>query len=311
MKKVLIYYVWGLLVACACFSSCSEDELVADPANGETMYDPEGGEEGSVGAAIDAFYEKYGTKILYDFKESDLAFNWNRISEKWFVPADQSGDYIQRMVTNIDEALSDYPASFVKKFFPYRIFLVDSICDRSDYKASALEDVLELGTHAIAVAHVGKDMDDLSDDDWTEIKSALKTSLVNSILNTTGAEPTEFISLCEASFMEYGEPDPEGEFTDTEYGMYKATLVGGSVMDYYGYIFIMRVDDETDFGSYVSFLMSKTKTYMDRVFTRFPKVKKRATLVYQFMLEYADTDLIEFQNQTCPDDPLPANYFNQ
>ena len=75
--------------------------------------------------------------------------------------------------------------------------------------------------------------------------------------------------------------------------------------------YIMKPSNNEDFGYYVSFIMKTPKTKIDRVFERFPKVKNRASLAYKFMLERAGTDLIEFQRSTCPDDPLPLDYFSR
>lgn len=296
----------------AAMVSCSEDSLTADPSLSETIYDREGDDAGALGAQINDFYDKYGAKILYKFNASDLNFDWSSIDAKWYTPADQSGDYISRMITYLDEtALADYPAAFVKKFLPYRIFLVDSLCDRSEYNEDYLTDYLELDTHGIAIAKVGPRMDEMSDDDWSTLKESVNTSLMNSILATTGVEPTEFQALNEATFMIDYLEDPEGEFSAEEYSCFSATLVGATIMEFWGEVYIMAPSDQQDFGYYVAYIMNNTKSKLDRVFARFPIVKRRAALVYEFMLDNADTDLIEFQNQACPSDPLPLGYFSK
>lgn len=294
-------------------TGCSKDDLTPDPELNKSVFDSESAEAGSLGEMVNAFYEKYGSKILYDFKSTDMNFDWQTTQTRWYVPAVQDGDYIKRMITYLSEStFTDYPDSFVKKFLPSRIFLVDSICDRASYDASSLADIVEMkNSHAMVVAHVGTDMDDMDDSDWDNIKSGANTALMNSILSTTGVEPTDFNAMSEAYFMIDYVEDPEGEFTAVEYSCYSVVCVNAPTMEMWGEVYIMRPSDQQDFGYFVSFLMNTPKSKMDRVFARFPKVKKRAALAYEFMLENADTDLIEFQNQTCPDDKLPANYFVQ
>lgn len=309
-------------------SSCGEDSLSVDDSLSSTMYDAEGGAEGSLGAQIDAFYEKYGSKIIYKFSATDLSFGWTSKKELWYVPADTTGNYISRMITKLDEELlSDYPAEFVKKFMPYRIFLCDSLCSSDDYSSSYLEDVYEVKTHGMALSHVGPDMDEMSDADWAEVKSSINSLILGSVMSTAGVEPTEFNGLYTSYGVESEAVDPEGEFTNAEYSLLNTGLVGGSIWDSYyssneyvcgltktepnGISLIFRNGDDGDFGYYINFIINNKKAYLDKVFARFPVVKKKARLVYEYMHDNTDTNLIEYQNNLCPDDPIPSGYFIQ
>lgn len=307
-----ILYAWCIVMTVA-ITACSEDSLTSIDDLNSTIYDPESTGNEAIDSQINAFYKKYGSKILYDFQSSDLYFGWSSSDVKWYVPVKQEGSetYIKRMVSFLeDDALNEYPPAFTKKFLPYRIFLVDSICDNKEY--SKLVDVLELKTHGIVIAHVSKDMDDLKEKDWQGMKSSINTALLNSIYTAVGVEPTDFNATNEAYFIIDVLQDPLGEFTDLEYSCYSATVInatpiyGGDILYY-----IMNPSNNEDFGYYVSFIMKTPKTKIDRVFERFPKVKNRAALAYKFMLERAETDLIEFQRNTYPDDPLPADYFSR
>lgn len=310
MIKRLRYLLYaGAFIAA--ISACSEDISLLDELS-ETIYDTSATGNETLDKRINAFYDKYGSKILYDFQSSDLWFGWSSNDVKWYVPVKKEGSepYIEKIIDVLEgeDVLGQYPSDFVKKYFPFRVFLVDSICDDKTYKENKLKDVLELKTHGIAIAHISEDMDELDEDAWGEIKTAINTSLMNSIFTSIGTEPTEFLDSNEAGFINEIESDPEEEFTDFEYTCYTATIVTGEVV--YG-VYIMGPGDEEDFGSYVAFIMQNSKTKLDRVFGRFPAVKARATLAYKFMLEKGGTDLIEFQNKTYPDDPLPSGYFTR
>lgn len=307
-----ILYAWCIVMTVA-ITACSEDSLTPIDELNSTIYDPESTGKTAVDTQINAFYEKYGSKILYDFPASDLYFGWSSSDIKWYVPVEKEGSesYIKRMISFLEnDALNEYPPAFTKKFLPYRIFLVDSVCNNKEY--SKLVDVLELKTHGIVIAHVSKDMDDLKEKDWQGMKSSINTALLNSIYTAVGVEPTDFNATNEARFMIDVLQDPLGEFTDLEYSCYSATVINASPI-YGGDIlyYILKPSTNEDFGYYVSFIMKTPKTKIDRVFERFPKVKNRAALAYKFMLERAETDLIEFQRSTCPDDPLPIDYFSR
>lgn len=309
-----ILYAWCIVMTVA-ITACSEDSLTSIDELNSTIYDPESTGNEAIDSQINAFYKKYGSKILYDFQSSDLYFGWSSSDVKWYVPVKQEGSetYIKRMVSFLeDDALNEYPPAFTKKFLPYRIFLVDSICDNKEYLKSKLMKVLELKTHGIVISQVSKDMDALTESDWQAMKSSINTALLNSIYTAVGVEPTDFNASSEATFMIDLLEDPLGEFTDLEYSCYSATVINATPVYFEGELFyIMKPSNNEDFGYYVSFIMKTTKTKIDRVFERFPKVKNRAALAYKFMLERAETDLIEFQRNTYPDDPLPADYFSR
>ena len=170
-----ILYAWCVVMTVA-ITACSEDSLSPIDELNSTIYDLVSTESGTADAMINEFYEKYESKILYDFKTSDLFFGWSSSETKWYIPVKQEEDetYIKRIISFLEnDALSVYPVDFTKKFLPYRIFLVDSICDNKEYTESLLKDVLELKTHGIVIAHISKDMDDLEEDDWQEMSLSL------------------------------------------------------------------------------------------------------------------------------------------
>ena len=309
-----ILYAWCIVMAVA-ITACSEDSLTSIDELNSTIYDPESTGNEAIDSQINAFYKKYGSKILYDFQSSDLYFGWSSSDVKWYVPVKQEGSetYIKRMVSFLeDDALNEYPPAFAKKFLPYRIFLVDSVCDNKEYLKSKLVKVLELKTHGIVISQVSKDMDALTESDWQAMKSSINTALLNSIYTAVGVEPTDFNASSEVTFMIDLLEDPLGEFTDLEYSCYSATVINANPVYFEDELYyIMKPSNNEDFGHYVSFIMKTPKTKIDRVFERFPKVKNRATLAYKFMLERAETDLVEFQRNTCPDDPLPVDYFSR
>ena len=110
-------------------------------------------------------------------------------------------------------------------------------------------------------------------------------------------------------FDEEEDADPEGEFDAYHYVLYTNGFVGSNAFLEYGYF--MPHKDGDDLGDYLSFLMSTPKSEMDRIFARFDIVKQRAFLIADFMVKEMEMDPVALQNSFCPNDPLPAGYFDK
>lgn len=308
IRKIL--YTLACAGCVVLMSACSEDALSPIDELGKTIYDPTQAEEGTVDAKINHFYEKYGSRVLYRFTPVDLAFAWSINAPKWYAPVKEGNEaYIERMMDFLEkDVFSEYPEAFIRKFLPYRIFLVDSICDSPTYKESALKDMMELKTHAIAIAHISPDMETI---DWKKMQSGVTTGIMNNIYNSVSHKPTEFISLAPGGFMLWLSEDPLNEFPTEEFTLYNVGLVGANdaVLEYYGAY--MYPTEQEDLGHFISFVMTTPKTRMDKIFARFALVKKRAFLIAKFITEEMEMDPVAMQNTSCPNDKVPADYFTK
>lgn len=295
-------------------SACSESSLSPIDELGKTIYDPSDAPED---ANINAFYEKYGSRILYDFNRSDLAFGWSSSKSYWYAPIKEEYKHYIGDVTLFlkDKAFQKYPDTFIEKYLPFRIFLVDSICSTTTYDKSRLQNVMQVETHGFAIAHLGKEMDTWTEEDWNTLQTNVVEFVLNSIYQSFKENYTvkQFESLQQPwSYMLDIEDDPEGEFSNVEYSLYVNTYVDGEVF----------LDDEvivppynkmaSDLGQYISFILTTPKSKMDKIFARtdFETLKQRALLVASFIKNGLMMDPIAMQNGACPDDPYPADYFN-
>lgn len=296
------------------FTACSEDSLSPMDKLGETIYDPTDSEAGTTNAAINAFYEKYGSKILYDFNASDLNFGWSSSQKYWYAPVKEEYknqvDDIVKFLT--EEAFQDYPDEFIKKFLPYRIFLVEQICNTTEYNEGKLQDVFGLTTHGIAIANVGEKMSTWQKEDWNTLKSKIVGYVMSSIYKSF-ENNSNLVKFGEIKVLEpYFDiaTDPKGEFTDFEYTLYSNGYAGGDlfyevmVMPPYFYI-------ETDLGQFITLILGTPKSKMDNILARFSLLKDRLLLVANFIKEGLEMDPIAMQNSACPNDPYPADYFKK
>lgn len=114
-----ILYAWCIVMTVA-ITACSEGSLTSIDELNSTIYDPESTGNEAIDNQINAFYKKYGSKILYDFPASDLYFGWSNSDIKWYVPVKQEGSetYIERMVSFLEnDALNEYRLHSQKSFF--------------------------------------------------------------------------------------------------------------------------------------------------------------------------------------------------
>ncbi len=316
MIRRLIYNILlcSTVISLMTLSACSESSLSPIDELGGTIYDPSTASED---ANINAFYAKYGSRILYDFNQSDLAFGWSIPRNYWYAPVKAEYKHYISDVTLFlkDKAFQKYPDTFIKKYLPFRIFLVDSICSTTAYDENRLQDVMQVATHGVAIAHLGKDMDKWTEDNWNTLQANVLESVLNSIYQPFKENYTikQFGSLQQPwSYMLSIEDDPQGEFSNVEYSLYANTYVDGAIYMDDGYIIPPYNDTATDLGQYISFILTTSKSKMDKIFARtdFDVLKQRALLVAKFIKNGLMMDPIAMQNEACPDDPYPADYFN-
>jgi hypothetical protein len=308
MIKKLLYAAYALMVIFS-MSACSDDSVSPDDSLTETRYDAEkDSTAGSVGEAINNFYNKYGSKILYNFSSTELAFGWSSVYPKWYAPVKAGNDAnIIKLIKYLeDKVCTQYPTDFIKKYLPFRIFLVDSICDNKTYNAYDLKDILELKTHGVVISHVGSALESYSDADWDVIGNGMITAIMDAIYSKTSV-PTAFTDLRPSTFL-WIESDPQGEFSDFDYTVYSNNLVNGS-KEGLDWGLIIRPSDAGDLGYYISFVTTTPKAKMDKIFARFPKVRTRAQLIATFIKEQLEMDPVAMQNASCPSDPVPADYW--
>lgn len=317
IKKSFYNILWcaGVIVACT-FSACSEDSLTPMDELGKTIYDPANAEAGTTDASINTFYNKYGSKILYTFNASDLTFGWSGgKTNYWYAPVkEQYRHYVDDVVKYLHEkAFQGYPDEFIKRFLPYRIFLVEQICDSKTYDVKRLQDVLKLTTHGIAIANIGEKMNEWSEKDWDKLKSNVVELIMSSIASSfpnnyiltgfDGLRPPYLWAIEISS-------DPENEFTDIEYSLYSNGMAGGAVDLDWGMI-APPTALAPDLGQFITLVLSTPKTKMDRICLRFPLLKQRLFLVAEFIKDVLEMDPIAMQNGSCPNDPYPADYFKK
>lgn len=321
MKKthILIMFACTLVFA---LSSCSDDDPTADPALTQTMFDSNDSNP-EIKAANDSLMAKFGSKVFYKFDIAQFKLDWTtNYSNYAYVPVPEGSEQqVLKMIRFIkDEVFGSYPDKIVSKYLPSRIFLVDSAMKSKKYNA-----YLELPTHAIAISDVGPRLDKWNATKWTTLQTNLVTSMLNTIYDGNKAALAEFMAekdvsqytICYDTYTEedYVFPGDFGKNIASKllYNVYMAgyTNTQGGIWDNLG--MCLKWKDTEDLGNFINFLFNTGKSRFDYLFFTlddFPRLRKRTYLLALFVSESLGLDPVEMQNQNCPDDPVPAGYFD-
>ena len=289
--------------------ACSEDDMTADPELSALPYELPRGEEGSLEELIYTFHERYGTYILYDVTEVDVNTTWEDRLLYEVVPVD-AGAYRDCMVELVsfmmDNVFASYPDEFIGQLLPRRIYFVDTL------KLDAMLNMVLLENHSLVIAGVGEKMAKFTDTDWNDFNMELIGMVLGNLVM-----PQEFYDLIildglygmPGLYIGYYESDPEGEFEDFYYSIYKYGFVGATRDDMFG--MFLAPSEVDDLAAYLVFLMSTPASEIEHVCERFEVIKDRARVVVQALLEDQGLDLVAIQNANNPDDPLASDFFNE
>jgi hypothetical protein len=289
MKKYAIIMPLFLLWIVACDRS--------DPSGTVSVFVNEELDAGDlVGQRIKEMQDKYDIVFRYDFKDSELSYNWTEsLSGMPYPKADPNHvipvlDFIER------EVFSLFPEGFIKKYLQANILLVDSL-KHSYYDDNTItgEDITRwksisghVTRNCLVLSHVSDDFDPTSTalkEDYVSL--FIERMMVNSNL---WPRPDAFAAISEAdasvfspvywagnlgSLSYWWGSSPEGfvqppdvpEPTEVVHEWYRSGILkmgrlgfrGITLYPDYGYLFIIYTGTlGQDFGDYVNFIISKT-----------------------------------------------------
>lgn len=293
-------------------NGCSEDNLTVDESLNAPLLTLPKGEPGSIDEMIYKIYERYGTYVLYKFDEKLIRQEWTTHFFGEYIPVKPGNEeYVREMLTFIQENLFDnYTDDFVRRSLVYKIFLVDSVKESS--LSSSYSDLVA-GEHKYIIANVGPQLDEFTDARWTEIKNLLQNEFVKSFYGAATIKPTQFIAL-RTSGIALGIPttdmDPLGEYDDYTYMFYVAGFVKWKNLSH-GRPNSLTPDESQDFADFLTLLTTNGKTELTNVIKRFDKMKERIMVLVPYLNNVLNLNVVETQNQNCPEDPIPVDFFSQ
>lgn len=204
MKKFRIY---GFLFIVLGFIACSEDNEIGDvPALAPEYTLPQGGSPAD--DRIVAFYNKYGTYILYDYLETDLKWMQTDVNNTWTNYSYTSPDthYVGDMLDLLDKIwFRFYPEEFHKKFLPYKIFLASTLTynngfgDVKNYNSRVVQSQM-------VISNCSEILTTLSDEAKLKLKRDIQNSLWNRWLNEFSI-PNEFYKVSDYNWPASANPE--------------------------------------------------------------------------------------------------------
>lgn len=303
MKKNNIHFVFASIIIF--MIACSKESIILSEELSTPEYDLPKGAPGSIEEKIYNIHQKYGTYILYSFQESDLKKQWSTRWSKWYIPANVNNNlrYVGRFVDFIEEnLLSKFDVNFVRDNFPYKVFLVDSLCDNITYRKARLVNILSNGNNAIAISNVGVASDSWEEADWIKLAIDLNTTFSAFYYSSLTERPIKFIATRSKDIQML--TDPENIDAKYEYSCWSSGYVAGWLNTY------MVPKEEQDFADFMRFVTGTSGKELKRIMNRYPLMKERAMALYIYMRNKMSMDMITTQNNNFPDDKLPLNYFN-
>ncbi len=298
------YFIYIIICFTSILTACEKDTAISEELIAPEYTLPQG-KPGSIDEKIYQIHQKYGTYILYSFDKNDFKRLWTTKWNKWYVPANTNDDlkYVERFVDFIDaNLLSKFDVEFIRNNFPYKVFLVDSLCDNSTYNKRKLVNVLSNGNNALAVSNVGKACDEWKEKDWKQLEIDLNNAFSLYYYSSLTEKPIKFISLRSRDISLLS--DPQDIDTKYNYSCWTAGYVAGWLNTY------LPPKEEQDFADFVRFVTGTTGKELERIMTRFPRMKERAAVLYTYLKNKMNMDMIATQNSNFPEDKLSFNYFN-
>lgn len=233
-----------MLICALSLAACSEETLT--PSEKQEFYEvPQG--TASYDNDIVAFYNKYDSRILYEYEEND--FRWNITSFLIYRYNEPQAGYIAKSVEFIEECLDMWPGSFVKPIMPYYFLLCSKIySSEMGYDANWNWTLIELtydtayGFNHVDFGYASSAFDALTASQKRALKGNFNKSLIAYACEAGRIE-------IPAAFLALSTPSDPGSENPGSYGYNgKGFLEYRSGMTY-GY----------DFGLFVKYLTTMTE----------------------------------------------------
>ena len=316
MKNFINIWICAALFV---FASCSED-INSDPELGGPLYGLSKGEPGSVEELVYNTWEYCGVYYLYDYNQ--FAFqvsNWSGYFNKWYTPIkEENKEMIKDVVNTIQqEVFAGMDGDFIRRNWFVRVFLCDSLCNNYDYSPDDLVETYLENEDMLIIPNIGDRMKGYTEKDWTTWKEAFSNLLISRLYLGATEQPTAFLNLrykdpktgkeVTAIFAPW-ENDPKNEYSPDIYTFRNKGYIR-SKPDKRGKPTVIVVDRQLDVSDYINFLTGTTKTELNYVFGRFPKILERTIAIVPYLTDILGLDIVKMQNTNCPDDRVEADFF--
>ena len=303
------------------FTACSSESLtpLVDTTPEYQAQLEANASKSEVDARIYEWYQKYGTAVLYDFRDAEFSWLWagkfNKVYTKFDPTSAEDMEKVGKLLDVIESKLfSKYTEDVLKSSLPYRIFLVKELKNTTDPDASSAsywKSVMSNDQDAIIVGYGKKGGAMFSASDYeTELGNAFGTFFFAHMT----VKPEKFLaSRVPVKFNLVTWPvDAKIQTEQKTKPDWENTAHAANVCGYIkGYTLtgVMVPTEAQDYSDYKSFITENPGSYI-RLRTQFYwRMAMRGKLFIEYYQLANGENLIETQNKKFPEDKVTLDDF--
>lgn len=281
MKKISAYLC--VLWAC-CLMACSDDDEIGyvEPWEDEYVL-PQG--KSDADDRIVAFYEQYGTYILYEYTYLDFRYELPTYDYELPDPV-----YVKDMLDFLDEIwFNFYPDDFKKKYLPLKIFLAKLLAPEYGGYRCFVE------SSCVGIGYCDAILQEFTPEEKLKFKQDLQTNLWSIYLELFEI-PEEFFQL--SSYANEADTDPESENYARRRGFVEQYAIDGAPSAWYTWgDHRGEIEKERDLDSFIKGMILRTSEEW-AADLEWPLVKEKYDLLRTWIQETYGFDLQKIGDKT-------------
>lgn len=314
MKRNILCSLLGLLL----LAGCSEEEITPQldmtPEYEKQLAVDENSSQ--IDKTIYDWYKKYNSAFLYKFEDKDISWTWTSTQPRYYVPWDVTNEedmaMLEIQLAKVEEyLLSRYEEDVLKKFLPYKVFLVKELRSTNSTLSSAYAVALYNGQDAMFVGYLQRRGALPADSKFDSELSSILESLVFSNLEQYFSRfmdsrvPVNFKLLSwpeDPSIEEEQKIKPDFE-NDNHLANVCGYIIG------YNISHTQLPTEIQDYADYLTFLTKNPGSEIRKITNFYWRVAWRASLFMEGYKVANGKDLIEVQNAAFPNDKVTMEDF--
>ena len=277
MKKIAICLC--CLWACCLWACSDNDEIGYEEDWVEEYVFPQG--KSDADDRIVAFYEQYGTYILYEYTYLDYRYELNTWNYELPDPI-----YVGDMLDFLNEIWFDfYSDDFKKQYLPLKIML------SKYYENYGYEYFCQVGSSCVGIGYCTDTLYKFTPEEKLLLKQELQTTLWSNYLSMVDV-PEEFFAL--SSYASVADTDPESDNYARKRGFVEQYSIGNSPSEWYtsGDYFTGNgeIDESRDLDSFIMGMILRTSEDWAKDL-EWPLVKQKYDILRNWIQETFGFDL--------------------
>lgn len=279
--------VWAVVAACGMFVACAgnDDDLGPILPMSQEYELPQG--KSPADDRIVAFYENYGSYILYEYGYLDFMRDLPATTYVYELPDPQ---YVGEMLDFLQDVwFGFYSDEFNKEFIPYKLFLTQRLVNG----VNGADMPILTSKNAIRLNYCSDTLSTFSPADKLSIKNTLQILLWGNLWSDEVDVPDDFFAVSDYSIMATSETEARMKGFIADRGNEWSVDYGGGWDDWSFFAAASRsgaLDSMTDLKTYLYAFVSRTSAEWEADL-RYPLVKQKYDILRNFFLDEYSFDI--------------------